>query len=74
MSKQTALKIVNPLLVVLLLNQATTGLLHEKLPRETFELLHSGGWLLVLVSILHLALNWNWVKAAFLRRGSRTAR
>ncbi|MFC1453088.1 hypothetical protein ACFLSJ_07050 [Verrucomicrobiota bacterium] len=36
MDKRTPLKIVNPVLGVLLVNQAATGMLHDVLPHEVF--------------------------------------
>ena len=37
MTKNTALKILNPFMAVLAVNQAVTALFSEKLSRETFE-------------------------------------
>ena len=66
MTKATALKILNPILALLFLNQAATGLLADELPREAFEILHEGGaYLLIAGVVLHVFLNWNWVKATF---------
>ena len=71
MKRNTMLKIVNPILGVLLVNQALTGILHEALPHEAFEIMHEGGGLvLAVVAILHVILNWNWVKANFFRSSS----
>jgi len=64
--KQAALKIVNPLLGVLIVNQALTGLFHLYVSKSAFEVLHEKGGLLLLgMVILHVVLNWNWVKAQF---------
>ena len=69
MNKTKALKLLNPMLGVLVLNQALVGLLHDALPRGVFEVMHEGGGvLLVLGVILHLILNWNWVRANFLKK------
>lgn len=69
MKKNTALKIVNPILGILLLCQVLTGLLHSLLPRDVFEILHqANGIALALVASIHLILNWNWVKASFFQR------
>jgi len=67
MNKQKMLKIVNPVLGLLLVNQAVTGIMHDSLPHEAFEILHMGGLLLVLLAAVHVWLNWSWVKANFLR-------
>jgi len=69
MNKTKALKVLNPMLGVLVLNQALVGLLHDALPRGVFEVMHEGGGvLLVLGVILHLILNWSWVRANFLKK------
>jgi hypothetical protein len=73
MQRNTALKIVNPALGLLVLNQVATGLVGDLLPRQAFEALHEGGGIaLALAAVLHLALNWNWVKANFLKRSPVT--
>ena len=69
MTKVTALKILNPILALLILNQAATGLLADYLPREAFEILHEGGaYVLIAAVVLHVVLNWAWVKATFFRK------
>jgi hypothetical protein len=67
MNKRNLLKIVNVLLAVLILNQATTALIHDLLPKDTFEFLHEGGGVAMFVAALvHVYLNWAWVKANIL--------
>ncbi len=67
--KNSMLKIINPILAVLLVNQALTGLLHDMMPDEAFEFVHEGGGIvLVIASILHVILNWNWIKSTYLRK------
>ena len=71
MKKTTALKVLNPILGILLINQIMTGILHETLTPETFKILHpTGGLILAIVAFLHVILNWNWIKANFLKKGS----
>jgi hypothetical protein len=68
MKKNTVLKIVNPILGVLLVNQILMGLMHTMLPRKAFEVFHEGGGIIfAILAILHVILNWNWIKANFLR-------
>lgn len=69
MDKQNLLKIINPLLAILLLNQAVTGFLHNVLPHRVFEFMHRGGLILVILSIVHVYLNWGWVKSNLLPGG-----
>ncbi|MDQ7779854.1 MAG: hypothetical protein RDV41_09105 [Planctomycetota bacterium] len=69
MTRNSALKVLNLILAVLLLNQAVTGGLHEMLAHKTFEIMHGGGAALFLFcAALHVILNWNWVKANLFRR------
>jgi len=66
MKRNTALKILNPILVVLAVNQATTVLFREKLSAETFEFFHQGGGAILLgLIIVHFVLNFNWIKANY---------
>ena len=70
MNKQLALRILNPILGLLLISQAVSGLLSARglMPPEAFEIIHeSGGIALVLGVGLHLTLNWSWVKASFMK-------
>jgi hypothetical protein len=72
MNRNTALKVLNPVLGTAVLSQVVTGLLSGVLPRSSFELLHQGGGIaLAICAALHLGLNWNWVKATYLRRRDR---
>ena len=66
MKKNTLHKILNPILLVLFINQAVTVLFLDELPRKAFEIFHKGGGgiLLALIAI-HFILNFNWVKANY---------
>ena len=71
MKRNVFLKILNPILGLLMLNQILTGLFSEHLSREAFEVLHEGGGMLLTVGVvLHVILNWNWVKANFFKGSS----
>ena len=71
--RNSVLKVLNPILGVLLVNQVATGLLHGSLSHEAYEILHEGaGILLAAAAVLHVILNWNWVKANFLKRSAAT--
>ena len=66
MTKQTALKIVNPLLGLLIINQAFTGMFHLYLSNRAYTILHEwGGFFLSAMVIVHVVLNWSWIKAQF---------
>ena len=68
MKRNTMLKILNPILGVLLVNQILTGMFNEILSRESFEIVHEGGDIVfAVVATLHVILNWNWVKAMFFK-------
>jgi hypothetical protein len=67
MKKLTKLKITNVILLTLFLCQAATGLAHPLTEHELFEILHpSVGVLLIITGIVHIVLNWGWVKANLL--------
>ncbi|WAC07716.1 MAG: hypothetical protein OS130_00510 [Thermodesulfobacteriota bacterium] len=67
MKKITSLKITNAILLILFLCQATTGLAHPLFGDELFEILHPiVGVLLIIIGIVHIVLNWGWVKANLL--------
>ena len=70
MKRNTMLKILNPILGVLMAIQVATGIVYGcgKIPYETFQIVHGkGGMALAVVAILHVVLNWNWVKANFFK-------
>lgn len=71
--KNQVLKILNPALGVLFLNQVIMGLLNDVLPHKVFEVMHGGGGMVFAVLVvLHLMLNWGWVKANFLQKPPQT--
>jgi len=66
MKRNTALKILNPILLALIVSQVLSGLFRIKLSHDTFELIHkNGGMVLIGLIVLHLVLNFNWVKANY---------
>ena len=71
MKKSALLKIVNPLLILLFITQALSGILHDYLMEvsyETFEIIHGiGGYVFVFLVVVHVTLNWNWVKSTFFK-------
>ena len=72
MKRNTALNILNPILGLLFLNQVITGLLADSIPPDTFEVLHVGGGIAFAVAaVLHVVLNWSWVKANFLKKAPK---
>ncbi len=68
MNRMTTLKWVNPILGLLIVSQILTGLLGHQLPRDWFIILHKGGGFFCAgVALVHLYLNWNWVKTTYFR-------
>ena len=66
MKKNTLHKILNPILLVLFINQAVTVLFLDELPRKAFEIFHKGGGAVLLGLIaVHFILNSNWLKANY---------
>lgn len=69
MSKNAALKVLNPILVVLVVSQALSAIFADDLSFQTFQWLHKGGGALLLIGIgLHIVLNWPWFRANLLPR------
>jgi hypothetical protein len=63
--------VINPLIAVLIVGQAVTGLnkYWAFLDLKTFNALHvCGGYLLFLLVICHLVINWFWVKNVFIKK------
>ncbi|MBA4411581.1 MAG: hypothetical protein C0397_19450, partial [Odoribacter sp.] len=60
---------VNLVLLASFLTQASTGMFHDAIAFRIFEPLHSfNGWLLVILAVSHIVLNWNWIKTNFIAR------
>jgi hypothetical protein len=71
MKRSTVLKVINPVLAVLMISQMFSGFFGGALPHEAFEILHEGGGIaLAILVLLHLILNWNWVKATYFKRAA----
>lgn len=66
MKRNTALKILNPVLLVFFINQVITVLFREHLSGEAFGMFHKiGGRILIGLIVLHIILNFNWIKANY---------
>jgi hypothetical protein len=73
MTRNSANKILIPLMAALAVNQAVTALFSDKMSHEAFEFLHQGGGAIFLILIAcHFALNFNWIKANYFTKHSRT--
>ena len=69
MKKNTALKIVNLILLVLVINQLMTGFFSMKLSHDAFVLLHKRGAIVLAgFIIVHIILNFNWIKANYFHK------
>jgi hypothetical protein len=66
MKRNTAFKILNPILAVFFINQALTVIFRDNISFETFGLFHkTGGAILLFLIAVHVILNFNWVKANY---------
>ncbi len=66
MKRNTAHKILTPILVILAINQAATAIFSDELSPKVFEALHQDvGFVLLGLIALHFILNLNWVKANY---------
>lgn len=70
MSKNKWLKIVNPVMFVSFAIQAVTGIMMSAHKGSTAiaEMHEHNGILLVFLITAHLYLNWDWVRANFLKK------
>ncbi|MEI8347037.1 MAG: DUF4405 domain-containing protein [Pseudomonadota bacterium] len=69
MQKALWLKIVNPILMLAVIIQASTGYLSEN--RHWVKEIHETNAVIVLaLAAIHLYLNWSWVKSNFLNKFS----
>lgn len=67
MKKTKMLKYINPVIGILILSQMLSGLFNRTLHYETFEIIHKGGGVLLFFGVvIHVVLNWAWVKTTFL--------
>lgn len=79
MKKNTAWKILTPILLVLTINQLVTALIAEFqegstpiISNETFEIIHeSAGYVFVGLIFLHLILNFSWLKSNYFKKQSK---
>ena len=68
MKRNVALKILNPILALLILNQFVTAMASDAMSHDAFEVLHEeGGMVLFAVVLLNVILNWNWIRASYFR-------
>jgi len=71
MSKAKWLLFINPLLLLLLLAQGITGFTRDHMPESAFKITHiGGGCVLIALGVIHLLLNWNWVRANYFKRAA----
>ncbi len=68
MNRNKALKVVNAVLFVLIINQMVGGFFYWGISHELFQWGHKrAGMLLAVVIAVHLGLNWNWVKTSYFK-------
>ncbi|MFA6856497.1 MAG: hypothetical protein WCR31_04740 [Treponema sp.] len=71
MTKAKFLKIVNPLLAVDFLCLIGTALLDDVIPREIYGVIHPVfGYIFAVGLIVHVFLNWNWIKTTYFKKKS----
>lgn len=63
------LKIVNPLLALSLLWMIGTVVARDFLPKGMFGDLHKpGGFVFFALAIIHIVLNWSWIKSTYFKK------
>jgi cytochrome b561 len=68
MNKQKALKIINVLLILDFLGLVSTVVLSDAIPKELFFKIHpSFGIILIVLVIIHVILNFTWIKTTYFK-------
>ena len=71
MKRNTALKALNPIIAILLVNQLLSGFFSGSISHAAFEIRHEGGGIVLAIAILlHVILNWNWIKSSYFLKAS----
>jgi len=66
MTREKWLRITIPIQAFLVLWQLGIGLNVDRIPDKIYRILHlGGGGLLVALVVVHVQLNWNWVRKAY---------
>ena len=66
MTKNTMLKILNPILAVFFINQAVSVIFRDYYSRNAFGIFHkTAGMIFICLIALHIILNTNWLRATY---------
>lgn len=69
MNKSKMLKIINPIMTIIFLCLAGSGLANNFIPYEIFHAVHGKlGFAFVVLVLIHIYLNWNWIKSQFFKK------
>ena len=72
MRKKTLLKVLNPILLVLVVNQLATGFRPRLYGPGSFKLMHKEmAVILSAVLAAHLLLNFTWIKSTYWKPGAK---
>jgi hypothetical protein len=70
--KVQLLKIVNPVVGVVFLVQALSGVFHNAIPWEVFHTWHGLlGYVVIALILVHIHLNWSWINANYLKKKTK---
>ncbi|OGF01419.1 MAG: hypothetical protein A2509_02135 [Candidatus Edwardsbacteria bacterium RIFOXYD12_FULL_50_11] len=73
MNKMDWLKKINPVLFLVFLVQAATGVIYFLVGSEILGVTHLfGGLLMILIAGIHLVLNWTWVRSNYFKKKALT--
>ncbi len=74
MNKIKLLKLVNPVLGISFLLQAISAvtMVLGKAPRWLYKLHIINGLIFIIIAIVHVTLNWGWIKANILKKKENT--
>ena len=69
MIKNRILKVLNPIIAILILNQAITGMFQEPISHHTYEVVHGGASVVTVIAvIIYVTLDWKWISSNYFKR------
>jgi len=69
MNRMDWLKRLNPILFMAFALQALTGVAYFLAGGELLEEIHLfGGFLMIAIAIVHISLNWTWIKSTYFKK------
>jgi len=69
MNRNDWLKRLNPILFLVFVIQAVTGVAYFLVSGEVLEEIHLfGGFLMIVIAAIHVFLNWTWIRSTYFKK------